>query len=126
MKKGIIALITALALASPGCSTLMHSAPDRSAWRQKGIEHKQCDFNYYLPLQDVGNALSFAMAGINAGFTDPDNNFGQETAYKSEYALVGILLATPFIISSVYGFKTANDCRAFRNELHYRALHLSK
>lgn len=125
MKNIAIFTIISLSFALSGCSILMHSAPPREAWRQKGIEHKQCDFNYYLPFQDMGNALSIAMAGINAGFAGPDDGYGQ-TEYNSEYALVGVLLAAPFIASSIYGFKTANDCRDFRNELHYRAIHLSK
>lgn len=126
MKKSFVAAITAISILSSGCSTLMHSAPPREAWRQKGIEHKQCDFSYLLPLQDVSQAASFAITGINLGFSERNSEFGQMGAYRTEYALVGLLLAAPFIASSVYGFSTAKECRAFRNDLHYRAIHLSK
>ena len=126
MKNIAIFTIISLSFALSGCSTLMHSAPPRESWRQKGIEHKQCDFSYLLPLQDVSQAASFAITGINLGFSERNSEFGQIGAYRTEYALVGLLLAAPFIASSVYGFSTAKECRAFRNELHYRAIHLSK
>lgn len=128
MNKKIISLLLAMCIPLSGCSVFMHSAPDRHEWGLKGIEHRDCDFSYYLPAQDTVNAASILFSsiakGIKSGTENNSSNYygsnENSSNSSSSYFLVGVLLSAPFVASAIYGFNTAKDCRNFKNYLYFK------
>jgi hypothetical protein len=104
--------LLALSLTSAGCSFLfVDRAPPAETWPNEHVSVKAelapCTSWPVAPIIDGVYGLTFAsLSAYSATHLDADN----ATPF---WALVGALVAIPYLVSTIYGFETTASCRTY-------------
>jgi len=109
--------LSAVALATTGCSLFMHTAPSDPSERVTPAA-SECTSSVWLP---TGDALAAAVGAVNVGISaaaDDQVHYYGVTMDKQAGLAIGITQLAVFGAAAAYGYVQASRCLELRREVH--------